>query len=54
LRLLALARSSVPSTLTVPTLNSFNSRAISKTCRNASLTASMFWRRNAQIVSWSG
>ena len=54
LRLLAFARSCVPSTLTVPTFNSFNSRAINNTCRNASLTASMFRRRNAQIVSWSG
>ena len=37
-----------------PGQKGFNSRAISKTCRNASLTASTFWRRNAQIVSWSG
>ena len=46
-----LADDIVPTTLTVPTFNSFNSRAISKTCKNASLTASMFCRRNAQIVS---
>ena len=40
LRLLALASSFVPPTLTVPTFSNFNSRAKSNTRKNAYLTAS--------------